>query len=78
MTAISKRNTGYDAIVIGGGVGGLVAAAYLARYRARTILFEARDCLGGCAETATLADGFRAPFLGAHALWPSTPEWCGT
>jgi phytoene dehydrogenase-like protein len=39
----------YDAIVIGGGVGGLIAACYLARGGARTILLEARPAFGGSA-----------------------------
>ncbi len=33
----------YDAIVIGGGHNGLVAAAYLARSGAKTLVLEARD-----------------------------------
>ena len=41
----------YDAIVIGGGHNGLVAAAYLAKNGARTALLEARDKTGGAADT---------------------------
>jgi phytoene dehydrogenase-like protein len=41
----------YDAIVIGGGHNGLVAAAYLARSGAKTLVLEARDTPGGAATT---------------------------
>ena len=41
----------YDAIVIGGGHNGLVAAAYLAKNGARTVVLEARHKAGGAADT---------------------------
>lgn len=41
----------YDAIVIGGGHNGLVAAAYLARSGRRTVVLEARPVVGGAAVT---------------------------
>src|SRR6478735_12450193 len=41
----------YDAIVIGGGHNGLVAAAYLARSGARTVVLESRYKTGGAATT---------------------------
>ena len=50
----------YDAIVIGGGHNGLVAAAYLAKYGARTVVLEARHKTGGAADTM--------------APWPEAPD----
>lgn len=46
----------YDAIVVGGGHNGLVSAAYFARSGARTLVLEARERVGGAADTS-------APFV---------------
>ena len=56
MTA--KRND-YDAIVIGGGHNGLVAAAYLARAGRRTLVLERRSLVGGAAVTEEIFPGFK-------------------
>ena len=50
----------WDAVVVGGGHNGLVAAAYLARAGARTLVYEARHKTGGAATT--------------DAPWPDAPE----
>ena len=51
----------FDAIVVGGGHNGLVAAAYLARSGARTVVLESRSKTGGAATT--------------ESPWPDAPEF---
>src|ERR1700685_1814648 len=51
----------YDAIVVGEGHNGLVAAAYLARSGARTVVLEGRHKTGGAATT--------------ESPWPDAPEF---
>jgi phytoene dehydrogenase-like protein len=49
----------YDAIIIGGGHNGLVAAAYLARAGRTVLVLERRELLGGCAVTEELWPGYK-------------------
>jgi len=57
----------YDAIIIGGGHNGLVAAAYLAKADLRVLLLESASHLGGAAAEAEIAPGIYAPAL-AHLV----------
>jgi phytoene dehydrogenase-like protein len=61
-----------DAIVIGAGLSGLVAAAYLAKAGKRTVVLEAGSSVGGSCETVPLGKGFEAPLAlhSFHALDP--------
>jgi phytoene dehydrogenase-like protein len=44
---MQHNNTNYDAIIVGGGHNGLVAASYLAKAGKKVLLLEAHDELGG-------------------------------
>ena len=44
----------YDAIIIGAGHNGLVAAAYLARSKKKVLVLERRDIVGGSVVTRFL------------------------
>ncbi|MEE4161122.1 MAG: NAD(P)/FAD-dependent oxidoreductase [Woeseiaceae bacterium] len=56
----------YDAIIVGGGHNGLVAAAMLARAGRRVLLLERSAALGGASITREFADGFA---VSAGAQW---------
>jgi phytoene dehydrogenase-like protein len=49
----------YDAIVIGGGHNGLIAAAYLAKAGKRVLLLERRYLVGGASVTEEIFPGFK-------------------
>jgi phytoene dehydrogenase-like protein len=57
----------YDAIVIGGGHNGLVAACTLASRGLRVVVFERNRFLGGMASSPELWSGFRVP-IGAYVI----------
>jgi phytoene dehydrogenase-like protein len=65
--------TGYDAIVLGAGHNGLVAAAYLARAGRSVLVLERRDRVGGAIDTVELARGARVPAV-AHTVGRLRPS----
>ena len=64
---------GLDAIVLGAGHNGLVAAAYLARAGRSVLVVERRERVGGAADTAELAPGARVPAV-AHTVGRLRPS----
>ena len=62
-----------DALVIGAGVGGLAAAAYLARAGRRVTLLEAMEAPGGVCRAEQLENGWTAPGA-AHLLYALDPQ----
>src|SRR4029078_1666657 len=62
-----RMSSRYDAVIVGGGHNGLVAAFYLARGGLGTVVLERRDIVGGACVTEEFAPGFRAS-PGAYVL----------
>jgi phytoene dehydrogenase-like protein len=56
-----------DAVIIGAGHNGLVAAALLAKAGLKPLVVERGNRVGGCAITTEIAPGFRCPTLSHHA-----------
>ena len=59
----------YDALVIGAGANGLVAAARLRERGLRVLLLEREETLGGQGRLVEFAPGFRAAPLGLDSGW---------
>src|SRR5688500_8836424 len=59
MKPSRKKHGPYDAIIIGGGHNGLVAAAYLARAGLKTVVLERRPLVGGAAVSEQVFPGFK-------------------
>jgi phytoene dehydrogenase-like protein len=72
MSDVERRGP-WDVVVIGAGHNALVTAAYLARDGLRTLVLEARERVGGAADTAELAKGIRVPAL-AHTVGRLRPS----
>lgn len=67
MSATTHSPAPHDAIIIGGGHNGLVAAAYLARAGLGVLVLERRDIIGGACVTEEVIPGHRVSFTSYFA-----------
>jgi phytoene dehydrogenase-like protein len=65
---MSAQESGADAVVVGGGLAGLVAATVLAKGGLKAVLMEKSNHAGGRAVTQEFEDGYHFN-LGPHALY---------
>ena len=65
--------TTYDAIIIGGGHNGLVAACYLAKAGKRVLVLERYHTVGGAAITEEIHPGFRVS-VASYSISLMRPE----
>ena len=73
MPAVVPSGQSWDAIVVGAGHNGLVAAAYLARAGLATLVVERREQVGGIAATVEVKPGARVPAV-AHTVGRFKPS----
>jgi phytoene dehydrogenase-like protein len=71
---MSTRRGSYDAVIVGGGHNGLVAAAYLARAGRSCLLLERRAELGGAAVSEQVFEGVGARLSSYSYLVSLLPE----
>jgi phytoene dehydrogenase-like protein len=70
---VAATASSHDAVIVGGGHNGLVAAFYLARAGRRPLVLERRPLVGGACVTEEFAPGYRAS-TGAYVLSMLRPE----
>ena len=58
---MSKQQSEYDAVVIGGGHNGLINGAYLAKAGLRTLILERRDIVGALRSPRSSIRAFSSP-----------------
>src|SRR5262249_42648393 len=73
LRLLTRMNSTYDVVVIGGGHNGLVNAAYLARAGKRVLVCERRHVLGGAAGTEEVVPGFKF-FVASYVVSLLRPE----
>lgn len=68
-----RNRDSFDAIVIGAGHNGLIAASYLARAGLAVALFEARSSVGGCSSSERMGDAIVNICNCDHITFRTTP-----